>query len=474
MDPLLRLDALGLAELVRTRQVSPAELLDATFARIARWNPHIHAVVASMEDEARAAAAAPGDGPFAGVPFLIKDLLAAVKGVPLRGGSALLDGYVPPHDSELVARYRRAGLVLCGKTSTPELGILPTTEARVYGEPCRNPWDLSRSTGGSSGGAAAAVAAGIVPAAHASDGGGSIRVPASACGVFGLKPTRGRNPLGPDVGDVIGGLGVEHVVSRTVRDSAALLDATQGPDVGAPYVAPAPERTYLEETRLPPRPLRLGLVTRSPLDGPVHPSCVAAATRAARLCEGLGHRVEERVIGVPGPMMFDAFMAIWSSGLAMTVEAFALVRGVPSTDPPLEPLTKALLAAGRRVPAWRYLLSWGFLHRVSRAIQAAHFVDLDGLITPTLAEPPPPLGSFAGTDDDPLAGMKRAAAFTPFTALANITGQPAMSLPLHVDETGLPVGVQVVGRFGDEGTLFRLAAQLEAASPWADRFPPAP
>ncbi|MBT8370078.1 MAG: amidase, partial [Deltaproteobacteria bacterium] len=275
-DDFARLDAIAQAELVRKKEVQPIELVEASIARIERWNPILNAVVTPMYELARAAAVGQlPDGPFTGVPFLLKDILASYAGVKMTLGSNLLKDYVPDHDSELVVRLKRAGLIVVGKTNLPELGILPTTEPQLFG-PCRNPWDTQRTVGGSSGGAAAAVAAGMVPMAHASDGGGSIRIPASCCGVFGLKPTRARNPLGPDFGDVISGLVVEHAVTRTVRDSAALLDATAGPDVGDPYLAPDPERPFLQEVGIDPGKLRIAFTTRSSTGAPVHADCVSA------------------------------------------------------------------------------------------------------------------------------------------------------------------------------------------------------
>ncbi len=470
-DQFINYDALALAELVRQKEVKPLELVEATIERIERLNPELNAVVTKMYDEARAGATADlPDAPFAGVPFLLKDLLAAYKGVPMSAGSRYLKDFKPNHDSELVARYKRAGLLVVGKTNTPEFGILPTTENALFGA-SRNPWDTTRTTGGSSGGSAAAVAAGIVPIAHANDGGGSIRIPASCCGVFGLKPTRARNPLGPDFGDMFSGLIAEHIVSRTVRDSAAILDVTAGVAPGDPYVAPAPVRPFLEEVGADTGKLRIAFTAKAPLGTPVHPDCVAAVEDAAKLCADLGHEVVEAAPTLNGEMIVKSFMALWAAGNLWTVKSLSYAVGrMPEADE-LEPGTAALCEMGKKVAADDYLLAVQFLQIVGR--QMAQFMsEYDILLTPTLGSPPLPLGSFASTSEDALAGMRVATAFIPFTPIINATGQPAMSVPLYWNAEGLPVGTHFVARFGDEATLFRLAAQLEAARPWANRRPP--
>ncbi len=471
MDDLAWLDATAQAELVRRGDVKPIELLDATIERIERLNPTLNAVVTPMYDEARRQAAGElPDGPFRGVPFLVKDLLASCRGVRLTAGSAFLQGFVPDHDSELVARIKRAGLVILGKTNTPELGILPTTEPRLFGA-SRNPWNLGRTTGGSSGGSAAAVAAGLVPMAHANDGGGSIRIPASCCGVFGLKPTRARNPLGPALGDIMGGLVAEHAVTRSVRDSAALLDATAGPDLGDPYWAPPPARPFLREVGADPGRLRIAFATEAATGVPVAADCVTAVRDAAALCADLGHEVVEAAPRVDGDLLTQAFILVWSAGCAEMVEGMARVTGRAATPEQFEPLTWALYEMGRQHSAPAYLLAMHGLQRVARDI-ARFLVAYDVWLTPTLAEPPVPLGAFDASPDNPAQGLFRAAAFVPFTPICNVTGQPAMSVPLYWTADGLPVGTHFVGRFGDEATLFRLAAQLETARPWAHRRPP--
>ena len=473
VDEFALMDATAQAELVRRREVEPIELVEAAIRRIERLNPTLNAVIRPLYDDARTAAVSQlPDGPFRGVPFLLKDILAAYAGVPLTMGCAFAKDFVPRRDSELVRRLKRAGLVLVAKTNTPELGLLPTTEPRLFG-PSRNPWNTSRTTGGSSGGAAAAVAAGIVPMAHANDGGGSIRIPASCCGVFGLKPTRARNPLGPSVGDIANGLIVEHAVTRSVRDSAALLDATSGPDLGDPYWAPPPARPFVREVGADPGRLRIAF-TNTRLSGiRVHDECVEAVKEAASLCADLGHYVEEASPTLDGKFLGRAFTTLWSAETAYTVQGLALAMRKDPTPDEFEPGTWALYQMGLRQTASTYLLTVQALQKISRDV-ARFFVKYDVWLTPTLAEPPVPLGSFESPPDDPMAGMRRSGQFSPFTAICNITGQPAMSVPLHWSAEGLPIGTHFIGRFGDEATLFRLAAQLEAARPWASRRPPVP
>jgi amidase len=471
MDDLLDRDATALAELVRNREVEPIELVDAAIARIEERNGALNAVITPLYEEARARASAPlPEGPFTGVPFLLKDVIATYAGARMTAGSAFLAGYVPKRDSTLVRRLKAAGLIVVGKTNTPEFGILPTTEPRVWG-PTRNPWDKARSTGGSSGGSAAAVAAGMVPMAHASDGGGSIRIPASCCGLFGLKPTRARNPLGPDVGDIMGGFVVEHAVTRSVRDSARLLDATQGPDVGDPYSAPPLARPFAEEVGADPGRLRIAFTSVSPTGAAVHPDCALALEDAARLCADLGHEVVPSTLEINTAIVTQAFMVVWAAGATATLAGAALAKGRAPTAADVEELTWALAEMGRQPTAGDYLMAVAVLQRVSRRI-ARYLEDHDLLLTPTLNEPPPLLGSFEPSSGDPLAGMHRAAAFASFTPMANFTGLPAMSVPLFWGADGLPIGAHFVARFGDEATLFRLAAQLERARPWGNRRPP--
>jgi amidase len=471
LDDLAFLDATAQAELVRRKEVKPVELVDAAIERIKQLNPTLNAVVTPMYEQARTAASGElPQGPFTGVPFLLKDLLASYAGVRMTSGATFLHDFVPDHDSELVTRLKRAGLIIIGKTNAPEFGLMPTTEPRLFG-PSHNPWDVSRTTGGSSGGSAAAVAAGLVPMAHGNDGGGSIRIPASCCGLFGLKPTRARNPLGPDYGDIFSGLVVEHALTRSVRDSAALLDATSGPDVGDPYWVPPSVRPFLQEVGADPGRLRIAFTTAAATGVPVHSDCVSAVRDAAQLCSNLGHEVVEAAPEVSGDLVTQMFVTLWSAGCAWTIDGMAFLTGRAATPDQFEPLTWALCEMGRQQSASAYLVAVAVLQRVSRDI-GHFFVNHDVWLTPTLAEPPVPLGTFDSPPENPLQGLARAAEFIPFTPICNVTGQPAMSLPLFWNADGLPVGTHFIGRFGDEATLFRLAAQLEAARPWASRHPP--
>jgi amidase len=478
-------DATALAALIKAGEVKPLELVDAAIARIEALDPQLNSVIHRRFERARAEAAAlgpgpdTGAGPFAGVPFLVKDIACHQAAEPFHEGMRFLRDrqWRAERDSYLAARYRDAGLITVGRTNAPELGIVPTTEPVAYGA-TRNPWDPSRSPGGSSGGSAAAVAAGLVPAAHANDGGGSIRIPASACGLVGLKPSRGRSSLGPDAS--FSALVVcEHVVCRTVRDSAALLDVAAGPMPGDPYVAPPPARPFREEVGADPGRLRIGLMTAAPGGmAVVHPDCVAAAETAARTLEGLGHDVE-----ASHPAAFDLpewsphFMSLWSAGVALGVEGWSARTGAVIGSDDVEPLTWALTELARSLPAPALLRSLDWLLRTSRLV--AEWWDppdgragFDLLLTPTLAEPPVPLGTFDPTPGNPLAGFMRAASFTPFTPPLNVTGQPAISLPLAQSTEGLPIGVQLIAAYGREDVLLRVAGQLEDAAPWAHRRPP--
>lgn len=471
LDDFTFLDAIAQAELVRRKEVKAIELVDAAIERIERLNPTLNAVVTPMYEQARTTTTGElPQGPFGGVPFLLKDLVASYGGVRMTSGSAFLHDFVPDHDSELVARLKRAGLIILGKTNTPELGLLPTTEPRLFG-PSRNPWDTGRTAGGSSGGSAAAVAAGLVPMAHGNDRGGSLRIPASCCGLFGFKPTRARNPFGPDYGDLSNGLFVEHAVTRSVRDSAALLDATSGPDAGDPYWAPPPVRPFLHEVGTKPGRLRIAFTTAAATGVPVHGDCVSAVREAATLCVDLGHEVMEAAPMIAGELVTQPFATMMGASCAWTIDGMAFVTGRSPTPDKFEPLTWALYKMGRKCNASDYLLAVTALQRVARDI-ARFFVNYDVWLTPTLAEPPVPLGTFDSPPEDPLQGLSRAGMFSPFTRICNITGQPAMSVPLFWNNDGLPVGTHFIGRFGDEATLLRLAAQLEEARPWASYHPP--
>jgi amidase len=424
------------------------------------------------------------------VPFLLKDLLAAYAGEPLTSGSRLFRGWIAPADTETVKRYRRSGVIVLGKTNTPEFGLTPFTESELFG-PARNPWDPSRTTGGSSGGSAAAVASGMVPMAGGGDGGGSIRVPASCCGVFGLKPTRGRTPTGPQHGELWRGAAVEGVLSRTVRDSAAMLDAIAGPDAGAPYYPPPPERPFLEESaRRPPR-LRIAFTTRSLFGRDVHDDCRRAVADAVRLLESLGHDVVEGAPAVERDEFNRAFLRLVCGELLADFRDAETVLGHSVRRADVEAPTWALALLGGLLSAADYASAVRYLQRAGRAV-GAFFEGVDVLVTPTVAAPPFPIGAMqpppaelaamralgsmrAGRVLRAFGGLERAAdrvfEWMGFTQLANVTGQPAMSVPLSWNAAGLPVGVHFVGRYADEATLFRLAAQLEEAAPWANRRP---
>ena len=472
LTELASLDATAQAELVRRREVTPLELLEAAIARVEKVNPAINAVVFKMYDQARATARAPlPAGPLSGVPFLVKDFLAEYAGVPFTEGTAYLGKYIPTEDSELVRRYKRAGLVFLGKTNTPELAVGPTTEPRLFG-PTRNPWDTGRTAGGSSGGAAAAVAAGMVPMAHGNDAGGSIRVPAACCGVFGLKPTRARVPLGPHYGDLMSGLVAEHALTRSVRDSAALLDAVSGPDLGDPYWAPPPARPFAAEVAAPAGKLRIAFSTRTITGAEISPQCVAAVEDAASLCAHLGHEVVEAMPKIDAERFFLAFTSVLAAGFTCAIDDWTRRLGRAPTEDLFEPFVWAFTGRGRQITAPQYLLAVQDLQRISRTV-AHFFADHDVWLTPMLGEPPVPLGTFAyrpGTD--PFELRRKMARFTPFSYFANATGQPAMAVPTYWTPEGLPVGNQYIGRFGDEATLFRLASQIEAQRPWARRHPP--
>ena len=462
MNELAFLDATALADLVRRGEVTPTELLEDTITRIEALNPRLNAVITPMYEEARASLdEVPTDGPFAGVPFLIKDIGAHVVGVRQTQGVAMLADFVSDHDSELTSRYRRAGLVLVGKSNTSAFATSAVTEP-VFTGVTRNPWNLEHTPGGSSGGAGAAIAAGLVPMAHGSDGGGSIRIPASCCGLFGLKPSRGRNSMGPDAGEGWGSLLAEHALTRSVRDSAALLDATAGPVPGDPYHAPPPARPFLAEVGADPGRLRIGVTTESPFGTAVHADCVAAAEDAAALCESLGHDVEGVSLPAAAEDVLGAMQMVIQTQTAMAIEDLASMGGHEVTAELLEPRVWGMYEATSGVRGVDYARAIHTLHRATREVTES-LAAVDVLLTPTLGTPPPAIGIGEGNGTW---------TFIPFTPLFNATGQPAMSVPLMWNAEGLPVGSQFVGGYGDESMLFRLAGQLETARPWADRRPP--
>ncbi len=472
-DEFARYDGLGLAELVRRREVAPAEVLEAAVSAVEARNHEINAVVCRLDDQARAAVAAglPA-GPFTGVPYLLKDLGAHYQGAVTSYGGTLFKDFVVDHDSEITRRLKRAGLVIFGKTNTPELGLASSTEPRLFG-PTRNPWNLAHSAGGSSGGSAAAVAAGMVPMAHATDGGGSIRIPASACGLFGLKPTRARNPMGPDAGEGWGGASVGHAVTRTVRDSAALLDATSGPDLGDPYWAPPPARPFLEEVGRDPGRLRIAIATSPWNRQPVDPECAEAARAAGRLCERLGHTIEEASPVIDAAALGAATLIVIGGNLRAAMEARAAALGRELDPSDVERITWLRAMDGHTARAADYARAIGVVHRTGRMV-APFFERFDVLLTPTMCRPPHPLGVIDMMTTDPERYGQAVLGTIGFTSLFNSCGSPAMSVPLAWSRAGLPLGVQFAAGFGDEATLFRLGAQLEAAQPWAERRPPGP
>jgi amidase len=470
LSDVVYLDATAQADLIRKKEVKPLELVEAAIGRVEALNPAINAVITPMYAYARKAALRTSlEGPFAGVPFLLKDVLAEFAGERVTEGSSFLRDYIAREDTELVKRFKKAGFIIIGKTNTPELAVGVTTEPRFFG-PTRNPWDPTRTTGGSSGGSAAAVAARMVPIAHGNDAGGSIRIPASCCGVFGLKPTRGRNPLGPYYGDVFSGLAVEHALAVSVRDSAALLDATSGPDLGDPYCAPAPARPFLQELDRDPGRLRIAFSTRTPLGSELHPDCKRAVEEAAALCAGLGHEVVDGSPAFDAELLWKQFTTVLSAGMAWSIDDWArrIVRK-PAAES-FEPFVWAFYQKGKTLSASEYLLAIQDLQRLTREI-ARFFTDHDIWLTPTLGQPPVALGSFEFSTGDAFELRRKMSAFSPFTFIANVTGQPAMSVPLYWNAEGLPVGTQFTARFGEEGTLFQLAARLEEARPWKERRP---
>jgi len=447
--------------------------------RAERLNPELNAIIHEFYDDAVATAAGElPEGPFRGVPFLLKDLGASLAGQPLHlGMQAMKDAdFRLPVDTYLGTRFREAGFVTIGKTNTPELGILPTTEPDAYG-PTRNPWDLGRTPGGSSGGSAAAVAAGIVPIAHANDGGGSIRIPSSLTGLVGLKPTRQRTSQGPFIGDALSGLTEELVVARSVRDVATVLEAVHGPAPGDPYVAPAPERPYTEEVGADPGRLRIGLRVDAFVEQEVEPQVREGARAAATLLEELGHAIEDSSPEMPeaGPDgsldVIETFMTRWQAGQAASLDDFSRLLGRELGPGDVEPLTWALAEEGRRKNAGQYLGAVAVHQRLGRMVADWFERGYDLLLTPTTGETAPPLGTFDDSGPDPLRAIERARKTAIFNALFNATGNPAISLPLHVTEEGLPSGVQLVAPFGREDVLIRVAAQIEQAHPWADRRP---
>lgn len=468
------MDATAQAELVATGEVTPSELLEAAIERIDRMNPALNAVIIEWYDHARSVAADPDlpYGPFRGVPFLLKDLYTNFVGQPLSNGNVALKnaGKVSDADTTLVARFKAAGLVIAGRTNTSEFGSLPTTQPLAWGA-THNPWGLTRTPGGSSGGAAAAVAAGMVPFANASDGGGSIRIPASCCGLVGLKPSQGRTTVGPARAEV--GPSVELGVSRTVRDTARLLDAVCGPGIGDTVIAPAPSRPYAEEVGATPGRLRIGLLDVHPQGEFLHEDCRSAVRSAASLLERLGHTVEPAWPAcLTDTALAEKFMALWATQMAMAAHDISLALGRQVTANDIEPVNWVLIEQARRLTAVDYAAAQAAGWAFRRALQQWWAEGWDLLLTPTLAEPPPPLAEFENNPADPTAPMRRARRLAAFTPPLNLSGQPAISLPLHRNAEGLPIGIQLAAGYGREDVLIRVASQLEMAEPWDRAHPP--
>ncbi|WP_374347154.1 amidase [Chitinimonas sp.] len=488
MDEFQQYDAIGLADLVRSRAASPAELLEAAIARCEAVNPRLNAVIVPLFQSARIAAASglPA-GPFSGVPFLLKDMLAALAGVPLANGCKALRHWVPHHDSELVRRFKAAGLVIFGKTNAPEFGLVGYTEPEAFG-PSRNPWSPDHTPGGSSGGAAAAVAAGIVPMAHGGDGGGSIRIPASNCGLFGLKPSRGRVPQGPDFAESWSGAVQEGVLSRSVRDSAAMLDWIAGADYGAPFAIAEPAMPYARAVLASPGKLRVGVVRQAP-DTPIHADCLAALDQACSALAELGHCVEEVALPWSHELLVETYLTLYYGEVAADLRWLARLLGRKVRRDDVELETWILARMGESQSAADFVMArrdWNILARSMGHFHQTH----DVLLTPTLAQPPTRIGELRMPAAQKLAvgaidrlGATRLLhgaiheqarlnfARMPFTQLANLTGQPAMSVPLHWNAAGLPIGVQFVAAINREDLLFSLAGQLEQARPWFNRRP---
>jgi len=495
MQPIteyVRYDGLALSELVRTKQVTPLELVESAIGAIEKHNPALNAVIHKMYDYARAAAQQPSDGPLAGVPFLLKDLLGTVAGVPTACGTRQLKNKPAIQDSELVRRYKKAGLLILGKTNTPEFGLTPYTEPEAFGA-TRNPWDLSRTPGGSSGGSAAAVAGGMVPLASGGDGGGSIRIPASCCGLFGLKPTRGRVPTGPEFGELWRGFVVEHVLTRSVRDSAAVLDAIAGPDPGTPYIIAPPLRPYMQELNQNPGSLRIAFTDKPFFGSSVHPDCKQGLAQTVQLLTQAGHTLIKAAPEINGSECAVAFLTILAGEMRADLESTSRLFNRKPRLRDYEASSFALGLIGKATSASAYARAARVLQKAGRAV-GRFFEEYDVLLTPTLASPPVAIGALqpkpaeralmkvigglrAGWLLNALDIIKPIAAqtfeFIPYTPLFNITGQPAMSVPLHWNAEGLPIGMHFAGKWGDEATLFRLAAQLEQIQPWFERRPTA-
>ncbi|HYB90522.1 MAG TPA: amidase [Candidatus Binataceae bacterium] len=472
-DEISALDATGQADLVRRKEITPLELVDDAIEKIERLNPALNAVIHRHFERARSQAAGRlADGPFRGVPFLLKDFGGgSIKGDPIYWGTRFLRdaGHRSPSTSYIVEKFLNAGFIVVGRTNVPELGAWTTTEPASFG-PTRNPWDTTRSSGGSSGGSGAAVASRMVPAAHGNDGGGSIRIPASECGLVGLKPTRGRVSMGPDVGEFWEGMVIDFALTHTIRDAAAMLDVVAGAMPGDPYVAAPPARPYRDEVGAPCQPLRIGLLTGLS-SVKVHPECAAAVEAAGRLLESMGHHVEfSHPADLEDPER-SAFIPVITTSQARLVEQFSAAIGRKITAADMDPDNWVVTDLGSKVSGTEYLAAVEVLHRYTRKLAAWWEGGFDLLVTPTIPEPPPPLGVLVPDGREPLKGFVRSGELVPFTSPFNVTGQPAISLPLHWTSEGLPVGVQFIAAFGREDLLLRVGSHLEQAVRWNDRRP---
>ena len=483
-------DGLGLAELIRKKKVSPGELVEEAISRIETHNPKINAVVQKLYERARTAAKGKlPDGPFQGVPFLIKDLHATLEGLPTSHGTKLWKNVPAKITTEIVKRWEASGAIVVGRTNTPEFGLLPYTESDTLG-PALNPWDTTRSPGGSSGGSGAAVAARMVPLASGGDGGGSIRIPSSACGVFGLKPTRGRTPTGPIIGESWSGFDIDHVLTRSVRDSAAMLDATQGADVGAPYIIPE-AGPFLKEVGRKPGKLKIAFSTKPMLGKSVHADCIKGVEETVALLKDLGHEVVEDAPVVNGEEFSYRFLTILAGQIRADIEEAAEAAGKKVSMDDFDITTFGTGLFGTILKASDYARAMRYLQSVSREI-GRFFEGYDALLTPVLSQPPGKIGALkpSASEQSQIKLIARTGAtwileamnvirplaaqtyeFIPWTPVFNVTGQPAMSVPLHWNEAGLPIGMHFISKWGDETTLFRLAGQLEKAKPWFDKAP---
>ncbi|WP_163576171.1 amidase [Halomonas faecis] len=462
-------DATALAALIKGGDLQASELLEATIQRLEKVEPQLNAIAETLYDQAREQQ--PAAGPFSGVPTLVKDLFAPLAEARMTNGSQALGEARPGRDDELVSRLRRAGCIFAGTSTSPEFGTSYSTESTRFGA-TRNPWNLEHSAGGSSGGTAALVAARAVPFAHGNDGGGSLRVPASCCGVFGLKPSRGLMPSGPLVGEGWGGMSVAHAITLSVRDSAALLDATAGSDLGAPYAAPARPSSYVEAMQRPLRPLRIALVEHLE-PWPSSADALAAVRHSAALCEQLGHQLIPANLPVDLPQFLDQAFDIIGPNTRNYLDLLGQMRGTPVSEDELEPRTRIYLREKGSISAVQYVQAIEGIHALGRTF--ANFMhDYDLILTPALTREPPRIGTLDVSDDraDLATLIECFHSYSPFTALFNATGQPAMSVPLYWTHGGLPIGAHFAGRFGDETTLLALAQQLEELQPWAQRRPP--